>query len=75
VIGDTSGYGTSSAKTAGELLEKAGVKPVYTVLIDANKTDLTDEMTKAKAAGADVLMPWSVVKPSCGTIPRKRPEC
>jgi len=59
VIGDTSGYGTSSAKTAGELLEKAGVKPVYTVLIDANKTDLTDEMTKARAAGADVLMPWS----------------
>jgi branched-chain amino acid transport system substrate-binding protein len=59
VIGDTSGYGTSSAKTAGELLEKAGVKPVYSVLIDANKTDLTDEMTKAKAAGADVIMPWS----------------
>jgi branched-chain amino acid transport system substrate-binding protein len=59
VIGDTSGYGTSSAKTATELLEKAGVKPVYSVLIDANKTDLTDEMTKAKAAGADVVMPWS----------------
>ncbi len=59
VIGDTSGYGTSSAKTAGELLEKAGVKPVYTVLIDPNKTDLTDEMNKAKAAGADVIMPWS----------------
>lgn len=45
VIGDTSGYGTSSAKTATELLEKAGVKPVYSVLIDANKTDLTDEST------------------------------
>lgn len=59
VIGDTSGYGTSSAKTASELLEKAGVKPVYSVLIDANKTDLTDEMTKAKAAGADVVMPWT----------------
>jgi branched-chain amino acid transport system substrate-binding protein len=59
IIGDTSGYGTSSAKTAAELLEKAGVKPVYSVLIDANKTDLTDEMTKAKAAGADVVMPWS----------------
>lgn len=59
VIGDTSGYGTSSAKTAAELLEKAGVKPVYSTLIDANKTDLTDEMTKAKAAGADVIMPWS----------------
>ncbi len=59
VIGDTSGYGTSSAKTAAELLEKSGVKPVYSVLIDPNKTDLTDEMNKAKAAGADVLMPWS----------------
>ncbi len=59
VIGDTSGYGTSSAKTAIDLLEKAGVKPVYSVLIDPNKTDLTDEFTKAKAAGADVIMPWS----------------
>ena len=59
VIGDTTGYGTSSAKTAGELLEKAGIKPVYTALLDPNKTDLTDEMGKAKAAGADVIMPWS----------------
>ena len=59
VIGDTSGYGTSSAKTAAELLEKAGVKPVFSTLVDPNKTDLTDELAKAKAAGADVLMPWS----------------
>lgn len=59
VIGDTSGYGTASAKTATELLEKMGVKPVYSVLIDANRTDLTDEMNKAKTAGADVVMPWS----------------
>jgi branched-chain amino acid transport system substrate-binding protein len=59
VIGDTTGYGTSSAKTATELLAKVGVKPVYSTLIDPNKTDLTDELNKAKAAGADVLMPWS----------------
>jgi branched-chain amino acid transport system substrate-binding protein len=59
VIGDTSGYGTASAKTAQELLAKMGVTPVYSVLVDPNKTDLTDELTKAKAAGADVLMPWS----------------
>lgn len=59
IIGDTSGYGTASAKLAQALLEKAGVKPVYSVLIDPNKTDLTDELTKARAAGADVLMPWS----------------
>ena len=59
IIGDTSGYGTASAKLAQALLEKEGVKPVYTVLVDPNKTDLTDELTKARAAGADVLMPWS----------------
>jgi branched-chain amino acid transport system substrate-binding protein len=59
VIGDTSGYGTASAKSASELLVKAGVEPVYSALIDPNKTDLTDELTKAKAAGAEVIMPWS----------------
>jgi len=59
VIGDTSGYGTASSKVAQDLLEKAGVKPVYLVLVDPNKTDLTDELNKAKAAGADVIMPWS----------------
>ena len=59
IIADTAGYGTASAKTAQEMLEKAGVKPVYTVLVDPNKTDLTDEMAKARAAGADVVMPWT----------------
>ena len=59
VIGDTSGYGTASSKVAQDLLEKAEVKPVYLVLVDPNKTDLTDELNKAKAAGADVIMPWS----------------
>jgi branched-chain amino acid transport system substrate-binding protein len=59
IIADTAGYGTASAKTAQDLLEKAGIKPVYTVLVDANKTDLSDEMAKARAAGADVVMPWS----------------
>ena len=68
VIGDTSGYGTSSAKTATTLLEKAGVTPVYSVLIDANKTDLTDEMNKARAAGADVVMPWSAATGLCARI-------
>lgn len=68
VIGDTTGYGTSSAKTAQELLEKAGVKPVYSVLLDPNKTDLTDELNKAKAAGADVIMPWSAATGLLGRL-------
>ncbi len=46
-------------KKKQDLLEKAGVKPVYLVLVDPNKTDLTDELNKAKAAGAEAIMPWS----------------
>ena len=68
VIGDTTGYGTSSAKTAQELLEAAGVKPVYTVLLDPNKTDLSDELGKARAAGADVVMPWSAATGLLGRL-------
>jgi branched-chain amino acid transport system substrate-binding protein len=74
VIADTSGYGTSSAKTAIDLLEKAGIKPVYTALVDNNKTDLTDEMTKAKAAGADVVMPWSAATGLLGRLLNARGE-
>ena len=59
IIGDTSGYGTASAKQAADLLEKRGIKPVISLTIDANKADLTDEFTKMKAAGADVIMPWT----------------
>ena len=59
IIGDTTGYGTATAKAAAAMLEEAGVKPVFNTLIDPNKTDLTDEVSKARAAGADVIMPWS----------------
>lgn len=59
LIGDTTGYGTVSVRTATEDLKKKGVMPVYTVLVDPNKTDLSDEISKARAAGADVIMPWS----------------
>ncbi len=59
LLGDTTGYGASTAKAATAALEKLGIKPVYTALIDQNKTDLADELKKAKAAGADIIMPWS----------------
>lgn len=68
IIGDTSGYGTSSAKSAAALLTKMGIAPVYSVLVDANKTDLMDEMTKARDAGADVVMPWSAATGLCARI-------
>ena len=74
VIADTSGYGTASAKTAIEMLEKAGIKPVYSVLVGNNKTDLTDEMNKARAAGADVVMPWTAATGMLGRLLNARGE-
>ncbi len=68
IIADTSGYGTASGKTAQEMLDKAGIKPVYVVLVDPNKTDLSDEMNKARAAGADVVMPWSAATGLLGRL-------
>ena len=68
IIADTSGYGTASGKTALELLDKAGIKPVYQVLVDPNKTDLTDEMTKARSAGVDIVMPWSAATGLLGRL-------
>jgi len=68
IIADTSGYGTASARSAEQLLDKAGIKPVYVVLVDPNKTDLSDEMNKAKAAGADVVMPWSAATGLLGRL-------
>ena len=72
IIADTSGYGTASARSAEQLLDKAGIKPVYVVLVDANKTDLSDEMSKAKAAGADVVMPWSAATGLLGRLVNAR---
>ena len=59
IIGDTTGYGTSTVDSAKRLLSKQGVTPVYTTLVKPNQTDLSDEMNKAQSAGANVLMPWS----------------
>jgi branched-chain amino acid transport system substrate-binding protein len=59
IIGDNTGYGVATAKKAAALLEAQGIKPVYSVVVDANKTSLTDEMNKAREAGADVVMPWT----------------
>jgi branched-chain amino acid transport system substrate-binding protein len=59
MLSDTTGYGTASGKRAEALLTEKGIKPLYTAYIDPNKTDLADEMGKARASGADVVVVWS----------------
>jgi branched-chain amino acid transport system substrate-binding protein len=74
IIGDTTGYGTATVKQAEAMLKERGVTPVYSVLIDANKADLTDEIGKAKAAGAEVIMTWSAATGLLGRILNTRGE-
>ncbi len=59
IIGDTSAYAVASIKMINAKLAAVGVEPVSSVLVDPNKTDLTDEITKARQAGADVILTWT----------------
>ncbi|RAI57984.1 ABC transporter substrate-binding protein [Roseicella frigidaeris] len=60
VIGDTTGYGTSSVKAFAAMLTAAGASVVYEASIDANQPDLLPDMMRMRNAGAKAIMPWSV---------------
>ncbi|HVZ07482.1 ABC transporter substrate-binding protein [Rhodopila sp.] len=59
IINDNTGYGVLSRDKVTEFLTARGMKPVYTATVDPNKPDVTDELLKAKDAGADVVTEWS----------------
>ncbi|MFO1108099.1 MAG: ABC transporter substrate-binding protein [Bradyrhizobium sp.] len=59
IIGDTSGYAVGSVKVINAELAANGMEVVSTTMVDVNKTDFTDEITKARQAGADVLVAWT----------------
>lgn len=59
IINDNTGYGVLSRETVMKFLATHNLKPVYTATVDPNKPDVTDELLKAKEAGADVITEWS----------------
>jgi branched-chain amino acid transport system substrate-binding protein len=59
IINDNTGYGVLSRETVTKFLAAQNLKPVYTATVDPNKPDVTDELLKAKDAGADVITEWS----------------
>jgi branched-chain amino acid transport system substrate-binding protein len=59
IINDNTGYGVLSRETATKYLAGYNLKPVYTATADPSKPDVTDEVLKAKAAGADVITTWT----------------
>lgn len=59
IINDNTGYGVLSRDTVTKFLAAHDIKPVYTATVDPNKPDVTDELLKARTAGADVITEWS----------------
>jgi branched-chain amino acid transport system substrate-binding protein len=59
IINDNTGYGVLSREAVIRFMAPYNLKPVYTATVDPNKPDVTDELLKAKEAGADVITEWS----------------
>jgi branched-chain amino acid transport system substrate-binding protein len=59
IINDNTGYGVLSRDTVTRFLAEYNLKPVYTATVDPNKPDVTDEVLKARDAGADCITEWS----------------
>jgi branched-chain amino acid transport system substrate-binding protein len=60
VIGDTTGYGTTAVGASVAAFKKDGADVVYQANIDATQPDMTPDMLRARNAGAEVIVVWSV---------------
>jgi branched-chain amino acid transport system substrate-binding protein len=60
VIGDTTGYGVTAVGASVAAFKKDGAEVVYQANIDATQSDMTPDMLRAKNAGAEVIVVWSV---------------
>ena len=60
VVGDTTGYGTSSVETYVPMLKAKGANVVYRGVIESSQPDLKSDMSRMREAGARAIMPWSV---------------
>lgn len=67
VIGDTTGYGVSAANASVAGFQRDGAEVVYKANIDATQPDMTPDMLRARQAGAEAIVIWSV---STGMIAR-----
>src|SRR6202035_1597953 len=60
VIGDTTGYGVTAVGASVAAFKKDGAEVVYQANIDSTQPDMTPDMLRAKNAGAEVIVVWSV---------------
>jgi branched-chain amino acid transport system substrate-binding protein len=60
VIGDTTGYGVTALGASVTAFKKDGADVVYQANIDSTQPDMTPDMLRARNAGAEVIVVWSV---------------
>src|SRR6202000_2340453 len=60
VTGDTPGYGVPAVGASVAAFQKDGAEVVYKANIDATQPDMTPDMLRAKNAGTEVIVVWSV---------------
>lgn len=60
VFGDTTGYGQLGIKDATEILALYGITPVAVEKYGPRDTDMTSQLAKAKAAGADTIILYNL---------------
>lgn len=60
IIADTTGYGQAATKDLQEILALHGIKPVGIEKFGPKDTDMTSQLAKLKAAGADMIITGSL---------------
>ena len=60
VFGDTTGYGVTAANACAAGFKKAGAEAVVVANIDATQPDMTPDMLRARSAGAEAIVVWTV---------------
>ncbi|HYG43680.1 MAG TPA: ABC transporter substrate-binding protein [Bordetella sp.] len=60
---ETTGYGQAGLKDMEQIAALHGIKPTVIEKFDARDTDMTSQLSKAKAAGVDTLVVWAQAAP------------
>jgi branched-chain amino acid transport system substrate-binding protein len=60
ILADSTGYGEGGVKDLSAELVKSGLKPVTVIRFPLDVTSLTDEMRKARDAGAEAVVVYTV---------------
>ncbi|MGP1615590.1 MAG: ABC transporter substrate-binding protein, partial [Pollutimonas bauzanensis] len=60
IIADSTGYGQQGAKDAAAVLKLHGITPVTTEKFGPSDTDMTSQLNKIRASGADTLIVYAL---------------